>query len=418
MPRTPSNPRKKITAEKKLEKKLENLKETGAGQSNLILIHKFIKSQVRDGKSRVSSLTYVTSLRYILKTTRFEFSEATREDIEDFLDVLESWECESGRNKGKPLSPFTKNTIKMQFKAFLQYIGKGEEAEIIHCKNLKGSKLPEDILTKDEVIEIISHAGSLRDKALFGLLYESGCRAGEILSMKVKNIEFLSNGGAAATFPQGKTGPRRVLIFNFASYLRQWLESHPLKENPESPLWPTDDYRYAPLSDIGLRYLLRETVNRTGIKKRVWLHGFRHSRATHLSEHLTEQQMKGYLGWAPGSDMPAVYCHLSGKDMDNAVKAMYGIVDQETPIDTMKPGKCVRCGEMNAPCVNFCARCGLPFTSEAAKAFEAVKTEYMESADTDEIKELQNELKDLKQGFEKYSELMETKLKEIMKSVK
>jgi integrase len=378
VPRNPGNPRKKITADKKLEKKLENLKETGAGQSNLNLVNKFIKSQIRDGKSRVSSLTYVTSLRYILKNTRFEFSETTREDIENFLDVLETWECESGRNKGKSLSPFTKNTIKMQFKAFLQYIGKGEEAEIIHCKNLKGSKLPEDILTKDEVLEIISHAGSPRDKALFGLLYESGCRAGEILSMKVKNIEFLDNGGAAATFPQGKTGPRRVLIFNFASYLRQWLESHPLKENPEAPLWPTDDYRYAPLSDIGLRYLLRETVNRTGIKKRVWLHGFRHSRATHLSEHLTEQQMKCYLGWAPGSDMPAVYCHLSGKDMDNAVKAMYGIVDQETPIDTMKPGKCARCAEMNAPGANFCFKCGLPLSKEASTNIETEKSKVTE----------------------------------------
>lgn len=188
----------------------------------------------------------------------------------------------------------------------LQYIGKEKEAEAIHCKNLKGSKLPEDTLSKDEVLEIIDRAGSLRDKALFGLLYESGYRVGELLSMKVKNIEFLSNGGAAATFPHGKTGPRRVLVFNFASYLRQWKDAHPLKDDPEAPLWPTDDYRHAPLSNIGLRYLLRETVKRTGIKKRVWVHGFRHSRATHLSEHLTEQQMKIYLGWAPGSDMPAI----------------------------------------------------------------------------------------------------------------
>jgi integrase/recombinase XerD len=128
----------------------------------------------------------------------------------------------------------------MQFKSFLQSIGKGEEAGIIKCKNLKGSKLPEDVLTKDEVLEIISHAGSLRDKAIFGLLYESGCRAGEILSMKVKNLEFLDNGGCAATFPKGKTGARRVLIFNFASYIRQWIDSHPLKDSQEAPLWTTD----------------------------------------------------------------------------------------------------------------------------------------------------------------------------------
>jgi integrase/recombinase XerD len=393
MPRNPNNPRKSLTPDKKLERKKANLTETGASKGNLELVNKFINSQVRDGKSRVSSMTYLTSLRYVLKNTRFEFSEATKEDIETFLDVLETWACEWGRNKGQPLSPFTKNTIKMQFKNFLQYIGKGEEAKIIKCKNLKGSKLPEDILTKEEVLEIIDHAGSLRDKALFGLLYESGCRAGEILSMKVKNIEFLNNGGCAITFLAGKTGPRRVLIFNFASYLRQWIDSHPLKDSPEAPLWPTDDYRHAPLSDVGLRYLLRETVARTGIKKRVWLHGFRHSRATHLSEHFTEQQMKNYLGWAPGSDMPAVYCHLSGKDMDRAVKAMYGIEDIETPIDAMKPGKCTRCGEMNASGSNFCFKCGLPLTQEATTSLESIKTDYMQLADLEEIREMKNTLK-------------------------
>ena len=364
MPCSKDNPRKRITANEKLEKKLINLKETGASENNLKLVNKFIKSQIRDGKSRVSSLTYLTSLRYVLKNTKFEFSEATKEDIEGFLDILETWVCEGGRNKGEPLSPFTKNTIKMQFKSFLQFIGKEEEADVIHCKNLKGSKLPEDILTKEEVFEIIDHAGSLRDKALFGLLYESGCRVGEILSMKVKNIEFLDNGGAAATFPQGKTGARRVLIFNFASYLRQWIDAHPLKGVPEAPLWTTDDYRRAPLSDIGLRYLLRETVKRTNIKKRVWIHGFRHSRATHLSEHLTEQQMKKYLGWTPGSDMAAVYCHLSGKDMDKAVREMYGIEEIENPVDSMKPGKCSRCGEMNVSNAFYCFKCGLPLNKE------------------------------------------------------
>lgn len=359
MPRNPDNPRNSLTLDEKLKKKLENLKEVEISEGNLKQVKKFINFQIREGLSRQSCLTYLTSLRYVLKNMDIEFSNVKKEDVEDFLTTLETWKCENGRNAGSPLSPFTKNTIKMQYKHFLQFLGKEDEAEVIHCKNLKGSKLPEDILTKDEVLEIIDHAGSLRDKALFGLLYESGCRAGEILSMKVKNLDFLENGGCAATFPRGKTGPRRVLVFNFASYLRQWMDAHPLKDDPEAPLWPTNDYRHAPLSDISLRYNLTETVKRTSIKKRVWLHGFRHTRATHLSEHLTEQQMKRYLGWTPGSDMASIYVHLSGKDMDNAVKAMYGIEDPETPIDTMKPGKCPRCNEMNAPKGLYCWKCGM-----------------------------------------------------------
>jgi hypothetical protein len=115
---------------------------------------------------------------------------------------------------------------------------------------------------------------------------------------------------------------------------------------------------------VGLRYILRETVKKTGIKKRVWIHGFRHSRATHLAEHLTEQQMKKYLGWSAGSDMPATYVHLSGKDIDNAIKVMHGIEDLDTPIDIMKPGKCPRCQEMNPPKATYCFKCGLILTKE------------------------------------------------------
>jgi rubrerythrin len=106
-------------------------------------------------------------------------------------------------------------------------------------------------------------------------------------------------------------------------------------------------------------YLTREISKRTNIKKRIHLHGFRHSRATHLAEHLTEQQMKSYLGWTAGSDMAAVYVHLSGKDIDKAIMQMNGIEDLEQPVDSMKPGQCPRCMEMNPPQAVRCMRCGL-----------------------------------------------------------
>ncbi|SFM49553.1 site-specific integrase [Methanolobus profundi] len=366
MPRNPTNPRTSSTLDEKLKRKRDNLaNDIETSPENLQLVNKFIDGMIRDGKSRQTCLTYLTSLRYILKNTDIEFQHPTIEDIESMLITLETWNATSGPNKGEPLSPYTKNTIKMQTKAFLQFLGCNDEANVIKCKNLKGKKIPEDIITKDEVLEIVDHAGSLRDKALLGVLYETGCRSGEILSLKIKNVDFLHNGGCAVTFPQGKTGPRRVIIFNFTPYLRQWIDAHPLKDTPDAPLWPTGDYRAGPLSDVGLRYLLRETVKRTGIKKRVYVHGFRHARATHLAEHLTEQQMKAYLGWTPGSDMASVYVHLSGKDIDKAIMAMNGIEDIESPVDTMRPGTCARCHELTPPNAKYCFKCGLPLTYEA-----------------------------------------------------
>jgi integrase/recombinase XerD len=401
-------PKKAKSIEEKLKDRKDNLKNTGASENNIKLATKFINSLIRDAGSKNSALAYLSSMSFILKNSRFEFSDATVDDIEELLDTIENWIATQGINKGSTLSSATKNNLRVHFRVFLKYISRHDLADKVKTRNLKNLKLPEDILTKDEVLEIIDKAGSLRDKAILGLLYESGCRAGEILSMKVKNIEFLNNGGCAATFPKGKTGARRVLIFNFAAYMRQWIEAHPLKDNPEAPLWVVDDYRLTPLSYSGLRFILREIVPRTSIKKRIWLHGFRHSRATHLAEYFTEQQMKSYLGWTASSDMPAVYCHLSGKDLDKTVKEMYGIEDKETPIDLMKPGKCSRCQEMNAPAANFCFRCGLPLTQETVITLESIKTDYMQLSDLDEIREMKNSLR---QELEEISKLKERMLK-------
>ncbi len=64
-----------------------------------------------------------------------------------------------------------------------------------------------------------------------------------------------------------------------------------------------------------------------GIQKRgLYLHLFRHSRATELASYLTEAQMKQYFGWVRNSDTPSVYVHMGGRDVDRALLRYYGVV--------------------------------------------------------------------------------------------
>jgi len=58
--------------------------------------------------------------------------------------------------------------------------------------------------------------------------------------------------------------------------------------------------------------------------KKVHPHKLRHSRATFLASKLTEAQMNQIFGWKQGSDMPSIYVHLSGRDMDDAILGVYG----------------------------------------------------------------------------------------------
>jgi integrase/recombinase XerD len=47
-----------------------------------------------------------------------------------------------------------------------------------------------ELLTEEAVKGLAEAAGNPRDRALVLVLYESGCRAGEILSLSIKNVQF------------------------------------------------------------------------------------------------------------------------------------------------------------------------------------------------------------------------------------
>jgi integrase len=83
---------------------------------------------------------------------------------------------------------------------------------------------------------MIATAKELRDKALIATLAESGCRAGELLSCKVKSV-VLNNNGCKLTV-KGKTGKRTVDLVFTSPFIDHYLRSeHPHRDDLEAPLW-------------------------------------------------------------------------------------------------------------------------------------------------------------------------------------
>jgi hypothetical protein len=120
---------------------------------------------------------------------------------------------------------------------------------------------------------------------------------------------------------------------------------------------------------------VQQIAKKAGIKKRVYPHLFRHTRATHLAKHLTEQELKIYFGWTMGSDMPSTYVHLSGKDIEQKILQLSGIVQKEKEGAPIIPTiYCFRCHERNSIGDRFCKRCGEELPSkETIEKIEAVK---------------------------------------------
>jgi hypothetical protein len=194
------------------------------------------------------------------------------------------------------------------------------------------------------------------------MLYESGCRIGELIYLKIGPVKFDAYG--AQLFVTGKTGFRRVRVVACVPYLLGWMNEHPLKNEPEAYLWLSN--RMGPFSYGGITRMLKVTSKRAGIRKKMNPHNFRHSRASYLANHLTEAQMKEYFGWTQDSKMAGIYVHLSGRDVDNALLKVYGIDNGGQKEESLlKPRGCPRCSETNQATNKFCQKCGLPLDQAA-----------------------------------------------------
>lgn len=223
---------------------------------------------------------------------------------------------------------------------------------------------------------MIRAASNPRDRAIIALLYDSGCRIGEIGNLKIKHVVFDQYGGVLHV--DGKTGNRRVRIIFSCPYLASWLEHHPFKDNPESYMWINIGHRQR---ELQMQYqafamMIKRLAKKAGIKKNIHAHLFRHSRSTELAQHLTQAQMESHLGWIHGSTMPATYIHLSGSQVDDALLKMYGLKPEEQ-IPTLSYQICTRCKLKNGATSDFCSQCGATLRVETAISMDEKREELM-----------------------------------------
>lgn len=228
-----------------------------------------------------------------------------------------------------------------------------------------------ELLTEAEIQKLIANAYHPRDKAFIAMLWESGARIGEIGNLCLKHIAFDKFGTVIAV--QGKTGSRKIRLISSTPYLATWINAHPFKHDSNAALWlnvgTTNNKK--PMHYDAMRFLLTRLFKKAGVNKRCNPHIFRHSRATFMANHLTEFQMNQYFGWVQGSDMPSTYVHLSGKETDNALLKLNGIVVNDSKEEqTQNPRICKRCDTINPALNKFCCKCGAVLDVKTALAVE------------------------------------------------
>jgi site-specific recombinase XerD len=379
-------PRRMELAVKRLE---ENKK---VSLHNRFKIFRFMDYLETRGVSQPRRIRYLVELTGLASMLSIDFEKATRRDIEKVI-------LEHGR---LDVSENTKADFKVTAKRFYKWLRDPNDTEYpVEVKWIRTtlkdrhSFLPEELLTEDDVLTLVKKAECSRDRALVSMLYDSGGRVGEILSLQRKNVAFDEHG--AVVVVEGKTGQRRERLISSVPFLSQWLSEHP-DDRPDAPLWVeskqgTHKASMRPLDYYSARMVLRRLGAKAGIKKAVNPHAFRHARATHLANLLTEAQLKEMFGWTQDSKVAARYVHLSGRDVDTALLRAHGLqqkLEDENPKLTVVT--CVRCGLQNSTVHKFCSRCSMPLDLKTALEMK----EKLSKESDEEMQKMRDELDELR----------------------
>ena len=340
---------------------------------------------------------YLYHLQYFAERIKKPFDKIERKDIEDFLLSMEN------------LSQSSQIKMRTCIKCFFRYFYKCEDDTyppvvkwIKSSRRIIKTTQPQDLLTQEEIKKMLETADHPRTLALIHTLAESGARVGEISNTRIKDVIFDDYG--AIIHVDGKTGRRPIRLIDCVPSMREWLNKHPEKDNPEAPLFINlgKNQYGGGLSEIGIQMIVKLLAKRAGIKKNVYPHLFRHTSATKFSkEGYNEFFMRKRFGWSPHSDMPEHYTSMSGVDVDNVMLVKKGLkkTDSESANGkTLEAVKCKRCTETNSPANIYCGKCGFDLKEDYFRKDEQTEHEFMSAINSHPL---------IKEAYAKVSKDME-----------
>jgi len=361
-----------------LETRIENdLKRIGEmSERTAELVRKF------DAENKAMDLAAATRknntqiLRLFMYAVKKPIEDINKDDLVNFLS-------------GDKYSKGSLNNFKAVLCKFFKWYNDGESlpenlkgAKKILKQSLGVSKVPKKLLSAEDVKKLAAAATNPRDRLIPLFLFESGCRLGEILGIRLSDIEFDEYGCKVSL--RGKTGERKCRMIDCAPNIRELIENHPYANDKDAMLFTLykntkrndQEKKHPVMTGTWLRYVLIQLAKRAGMDIRIYPHLFRHSAATVQASELTEWELRTQFGWAMGSPTPAVYVHRSGINLDRKKLANRGLIDlngKSEKKETLELIACPACQTKNGPVARFCYSCGQGLDAEAMQKYREEK---------------------------------------------
>jgi integrase/recombinase XerD len=180
-----------------------------------------------------------------------------------------------------------------------------------------------DTLSREEVARLEDAATTERDKLIVRLLADTGIRVGELCGLRVGAMTRHERGALIRIHGKGDRERMVPLRPQLARRLERYVRGRPVDAKGDHlflSLRRAPDGNYQPLTRSGVLQLCRNLADRTGMKKRVHPHLFRHSFATEaLRRGMNPVQLANILGHSGLQMIERVYSHLTPSDGYDAI---------------------------------------------------------------------------------------------------
>lgn len=236
----------------------------------------FLKTEKKLGDNTINS--YMFDLEDFFKTFNGSIESCTKKDILAYISSINGLEVS------------TVNRHISSLKSFFNYLVDESIIKVSPMEEVSSLKSPKKLpkyLSISEVNKLLNiplnSEFDYRNKAMLELMYATGLRVSELVSIEYSNIDFENS----IIRINGKGKKERIIpLGEVASYyLKVYLSDYRsklLKRNTYNQVFLNNHGK--PITRQGFNYILENIRELTGITKEITPHVLRHSFATHLLE--------------------------------------------------------------------------------------------------------------------------------------
>ena len=270
--------------------------------------------EIERGLSKNTVDGYYRDLAAFFEYVKKPYKKIEKKDITNYIMYI-----------SKDKNSKTVNRHIVSIRNYFKYLSRNGLISKNPCDDIVGLKMPKTVphvLNEDEINKLLDikceNALDYRNKAMLELMYSSGLRVSELLSLEVNDIDFEMN--AVRCFGKGSK-ERIVPLDDIATIaLKNYINVYrnTLLKNKSSNLLFLNAHGNN-LSRQGFFKILKEIALEKGINKELSPHTIRHSFATHLINHGADLRSVQTLLGHENIKTTQIYTHIP----NNYVKEKY-----------------------------------------------------------------------------------------------